>query len=209
LKPDGLVSARLVARPGDGCKGIPVIVRCPKCKTASRLRVADGEQRATNYFCPACRKIVLVDLRQGEIKPSPSVDSDEKTEHRKKVLVADDNERVRTFSVVLLRDAGYEALEAEDGLQAFNLIREKHPDLILLNLMLPLMTGYDIIEKIRNDTRIEEIPILLMSDVVSEREVFGTLDTFGIAGFMDKRHLKDSLVSRVQDILSKSDHPPA
>ncbi len=126
-----------------------------------------------------------------------------------KILVADDNERVRAFASGLLRAAGHDVLEAEDGVQALNLIKEKHPDLILLNLMLPLMTGYDVVEETQKDERIKGTPILLMSEVVSEKEVLGTLEAAGIVGFLDKRRIKESLVSRVQDILSKQAHRAA
>jgi CheY-like chemotaxis protein len=171
--------------------------------------VAVGEPRVTNYFCPSCRKIVLVDLLQDKIKPSPNADSPKrKIERKKQILVADDNERVRTFAVGLLRAGGYDVLEAEDGLQALALTKEKRPDLIVLNLMLPLMTGYDLIEEIKKNTRIKDTPIVLMSDVVSEREVFGTLDASDIVGFIDKRQIKDSLVLRVQECLQKSGPQP-
>ena len=186
-----------------------MFLRCPKCRVVSRLSKVVSKPRVGNYICPACQNEVRIEMSRDEVESTSSADSVEKSGHKKVILVADDNERVRTFVFGLLRSAGYDVLEAEDGLQALNLIKEKHPDLILLNLMLPLMTGYDVVEETQKDERLKGTPILLMSDVVSEREVFGTLDSSGIVGFLDKRQIKDTLVPRVQEILSKQAHQVA
>ena len=123
-----------------------------------------------------------------------------------KILVAEGDVTARTFTAGLLRAASYDVLEAEDGPQAVCMIKEKRPDLILLNLMLPLMTGYDVVEWTQKDERIKGTPILLTSAVVSEKEVLGTIDTSSIVEFIERRQIMLTLVSRVQGILSKQAH---
>ncbi|MCJ2563534.1 MAG: hypothetical protein LN417_05545, partial [Candidatus Thermoplasmatota archaeon] len=141
----GLVSPAVVLPCGDGRWGVPMLVKCPKCRAVSRIHVAVGDPPVTNFFCPTCQKIVLMDLLRDEVKSTSSADTVEKIEHRKKILVADGNARVRAFAAGLLRAANCDVLEAEDGPQAVCLINAKRPDLILL-----------------------------MSEVVSEKEVLGT-----------------------------------
>ena len=177
-----------------------MLVRCPKCQSVSRPVSSVGQSRSIDYFCPHCQKIVRIDLARDEAKPSSSTDPTEETKPSK-ILVADDNVRVRTFAVSLLRDNSYDVLEAEDGPQALNLIKEKHPDLILISLMLPLMTGYDVIEEIQKNGRTKGTPVILMSDAVSQKEVLGTLGSSGIVGFINKRQIRDSLLSRVREFL--------
>ena len=58
-----------------------------------------------------------------------------------KILVTDDNPEIRLMSTMLLRRAGYEVLEASTGQECLDIVRVHHPDLVLLDVMLPDMTG--------------------------------------------------------------------
>src|SRR5207245_6338460 len=103
-----------------------VVVRCPHCKNVIRLREVDGQSRVIKYLCSNCQEIVRIDLLQDEVKSSSSADSFEKTEHRKKILVADDTVTVRKVAARLLASAGYDVLEAEDSRQALDLVQNEH-----------------------------------------------------------------------------------
>ena len=177
-----------------------MIVRCPGCKTEIRLREVDGHSRVIKYLCSNCQEIVRIDLVQDEIKTSSTSASYEKTEHRYKVLVADDTVTVRKVAARLLIDAGYEVLEAEDGREALDLVRKEHPDLIVLDLLMPKMTGFDVLREIKKTGRIKETPILIMSGVF-KKDVLDFLQASGVAGFVDKEQIQDSLVFRVQQLL--------
>jgi CheY-like chemotaxis protein len=178
-----------------------LVVRCPHCKNVIRLREVDGESRIIKYLCSNCEEIVRIDLVQDEVKSSSTADSFEKTEHRKKVLVADDTLTVRRVAADLLARAGYEVIEAVDGKQALELVQNEHPDLILLDLLMPKMTGFDVLREIKKMGRIRETPILIMSGVF-KKDVLDFLHAAGVAGFLDKERIKDSLLFRVQQILA-------
>ncbi len=187
---------RLVA-----CGKVPLVVRCPHCKNTIRLREMDGQSRVIKYLCNNCQEIVRIDLVQDEVKTSSSHDSFEKTEHRKKILVADDTVTVRKVAAHLLVAAGYDVLEAEDGRQALDLVQNEHPDLVLLDLLLPKMTGFDVLREIKKIGRVKETPVLVMSGVF-KKDVLDFLHTVGIAGYLDKDQIKESLLLRVQQILA-------
>lgn len=178
-----------------------MVVRCPHCKTVIRLREVDGQSRVVKYLCNTCQEIVRIDLVQDEVKSSSSADSFEKTEHRRKILVADDTATVRKVAARLLAAAGYDVLEAEDGRQALELVQNEHPDLILLDLLMPKMTGFDVLREIKKIGRVKETPILIMS-AVFKKDVLDFLHAAGVAGFLDKEQIKDSLLFRVQQILA-------
>lgn len=120
-----------------------------------------------------------------------------------KILVADDEEPIREIAGALLGPAGYDVLEASDGEQALSLVYEKHPDLILLDLMLPQMTGFELIQRISKDPQIAKIPILVMSGLVSGEGTDPTIYELDVAGFIEKTKLAGSLVPRVREILSR------
>ncbi|HKB08675.1 MAG TPA: response regulator [Candidatus Polarisedimenticolia bacterium] len=178
-----------------------MVVRCPHCKNEIRLREMDGQSRVIKYLCSNCQEIVRIDLVQDEVKTSSSHDSFEKREHRKKILVADDTLTVRRVAAHLLAAAGYDVLEAEDGRQALDLIQNEHPDLVLLDLLLPKMTGFDVLREIKKIGRVRQTPVLVMSGVF-KKDVLDFLRAVGVAGFLDKDQIKDSLLVRVQQILA-------
>jgi len=178
-----------------------VVVRCPHCKSVIRLREVDGQSRVIKYLCNECQEIVRIDLLQDEVKTSSTSDSFEKTEHKKKILVADDTITVRKVAARLLEEAGYDVLEAADGRQALDLVQKEHPDLILLDLLMPKMTGFDVLREVKKAGRTRETPILIMSGVF-KKDVMDFLQASGVAGFLDKEQIKDSLLFRVQQILT-------
>jgi CheY-like chemotaxis protein len=180
--------------------GVCVVVRCPDCKTEIRLREVDGHSRVVKYLCSNCQNVVRIDLVQDEIKSSSTSDSYEKIEHKKKVLIADDTATIRKIAARLLSSAGYDVVEAGDGREALNLVQKEHPDLILLDLLMPKMTGFDVLREIKKNERLKETPILIMSGVF-KKDVLDFLQASGVAGFVDKEQIRESLLFRVQQVL--------
>ena len=79
------------------------------------------------------------------------------------VLVVEDSEDNREILRYVLRASGYGVLEAANGKQAVEICREKHPDLILMDLSMPVLDGYSAAEQIRHIEDLEEIPIIAVS----------------------------------------------
>ena len=120
-----------------------------------------------------------------------------------KILVTDDEEPIREIAKELLIRAGHEVLEATDGEQALSMAYEKRPDLILLDLIMPKMTGFEFILRIGKDPQVSKIPILVMSALVSGEGTDPTIYELDVAGFIDKTEMTTSLVSQVEEILSR------
>ena len=80
----------------------------------------------------------------------------------KKILIVEDGEMNRDLLVQLLED-DYELIEATDGRQGLKMAAEEKPDLILLDISLPEMDGYEVTEKIREDERLKETPIITVT----------------------------------------------
>ena len=104
-----------------------MLVRCPQCGEETRRRDYSAEERVVRFLCPACDCIVRLDLAMDEIRSSSAATSYERTEHPKKVLVADDAELVRKLVTELLEDAGYDVCQAADGEETLKRVREEHP----------------------------------------------------------------------------------
>ena len=121
-----------------------------------------------------------------------------------KILIADDEAPIREIASDLLNSAGYEVLAASDGEQALRLVYNEHPDLILLDLMLPKMTGFHVLQEIRKDSRVRNTPVLILSVLVAGSDTDASIHDLDVAGFMDKTEFADSLVLCVKEILHKT-----
>lgn len=180
-----------------------MIVRCPKCKEENRLRDYSAGERVVSFLCPSCNSIVKLDLAQDEVQSSSAATHFGRTERSKTILIADDTETVLGLVAGMLKGADFEVVTARDGLETLSLARDLHPDLILLDLLMPKMTGFDVLREIQKDERIREIPVLVMSGVYKE-DIVAFLQNLGAQGFIDKETLQDNLIFRVKSILTEN-----
>ena len=88
------------------------------------------------------------------------------------ILVADDNAFSRELMRELLEPSGHVVLEAANGLDALNLIRSGVPELVFLDLQMPLQDGFGVIRELRNDRRFQNLPVVAVtaSAMIGDRE---------------------------------------
>ena len=119
-----------------------------------------------------------------------------------KIVIAEDETDVREMIAFMLRFAGYEVFEADNGQTACELSKTKQPDLILLDVRMPVMTGYDACRIIKNDPETSKIPVAFVSAKGLENEI-----AMGYASGADDYIVKpftiDQLLNRVNAILNK------
>jgi response regulator RpfG family c-di-GMP phosphodiesterase len=115
-----------------------------------------------------------------------------------KVLVTDDNAEIRLISTMLLRRAGYEVLEASTGQECLDSLWVHHPDLVLLDVILPDMTGTQVCRQIKSDENLKDIFVILTSGIriSSENQAEG-LD-IGADGYIVKPIPNKEFLARVQ-----------
>jgi DNA-binding response OmpR family regulator len=115
-----------------------------------------------------------------------------------KVLVTDDGPEIRLMSTMLLRRAGYEVLEASTGQECLDVVQVHHPDLVLLDVMLPDISGIQVCRQIKNDESLKDIFVILASgiQVSSEHQADG-LDV-GADGYIIKPIPNKEFLARVQ-----------
>ena len=108
-------------------------------------------------------------------------------EDRKKflILVVDDMWQNRSFLIDLLEPLGFEILEAKNGVEALTLAREHHPDLILMDMVMPLMDGFECSRQIRQDPNIKDTVIIAVSASVFAHHQQACLDV-GCNAFLPK-----------------------
>ncbi len=118
-----------------------------------------------------------------------------------KILVAEDERDIRELIVFSLRYGGYEVLEATNGVEAVKVARDEGPDLILMDVRMPRMTGYEACQKLRDMPETASIPIVFLSAKGQETEIQQGLEA-GATEYILKPFAPDELVKRVGKILN-------
>lgn len=86
-----------------------------------------------------------------------------------KILVAEDDKDIRNLLVDILDDVGYEAPEAKNGADAVEQIQSSQPDLLLLDLMMPVMDGFEVLNRLRDNPETRDMPVVILSAVPSRK----------------------------------------
>jgi CheY-like chemotaxis protein len=118
-----------------------------------------------------------------------------------RVLVVDDEPDVLLLCRLNLQQRGHELIEASEGVRALELARERHPDVIVLDLMMPGVTGYDVLEALQADDATSDIPVLVLTakSLRADRERSHGL---GASAFLTKPFLPNELCEMVDSLLS-------
>jgi DNA-binding response OmpR family regulator len=119
-----------------------------------------------------------------------------------RIVVADDEPDIRRLVSFTLRRRGYEVLEAENGEEALALVRAEQPDLVVLDVMMPRMTGHEVARALRSSPETAEIPILMVSAKGQEVEVRDGLAS-GASGYLIKPFAPRDLADRVGALLAE------
>ena len=119
-----------------------------------------------------------------------------------KIVIAEDEPDIRELIAFTLRFAGHEVFAGCNGQEGYDLTKSEHPDLVLFDVRMPKMTGYDACRKVKADPETAHIPVIFLSAKGQENEI-----AQGIAAGADEYLLKpfapDQLTERIKSILSK------
>ena len=118
----------------------------------------------------------------------------------KTVLIADDEPNILISLEYLMKREGYRVVVAHDGQEACELITREHPDLVLLDVMMPKKTGFDVCHEIRANDAFKTMPILLLTAKGRDTDVAKGL-ALGANDYMTKPFSTKELAQKVRDLL--------
>jgi len=119
---------------------------------------------------------------------------------KKKIVLAEDNSTLSLLLKFRLEKEGYELLMAEDGKKAIELIEKHNPELILTDIMMPFISGLEVISHVRNKLKVQT-PIVVFSAAGQEEMVLKAFN-LGANDFMGKPFSPNELVIRVKRLLT-------
>lgn len=118
-----------------------------------------------------------------------------------KILVVEDDKFLREMITRKLDREGYEVIDAVDGEKGEQKIKEEKPDMVLLDLILPGIDGFEVLERVKSDPATSEIPIIILSNLGQKSEVERGLK-LGAVDFLIKAHFTPAeIVSKVRETL--------
>lgn len=121
----------------------------------------------------------------------------------KKILIIEDDKFLRKIIAKKLAQDEYEIFEAVDGDEGIKLAKEKNPDLILLDLVLPSMDGFTVLYNLKKDKKSFKIPVIILSNLGQSEEISRGLK-LGAIDFLIKAHLTPGeIVERIKSATYK------
>ena len=123
-----------------------------------------------------------------------------KAESKTTILVVDDSVTVRKVTSRFLERQGLEVAIAKDGIDAIEILQETIPDLILLDIEMPRMDGFEVATQIRNNKRLQHIPIIMITSRTGEKHRKRAFE-IGVNDYMGKPFQENELLDKIQNLL--------
>lgn len=119
------------------------------------------------------------------------------------ILVAEDNPPMRNLIVQAFRRKGFEVHEAADGLAALKLIREKAPDLVMLDIQMPKVSGLSILEAMRRDARFRDTPVVMATARKSKQDIL-LAQKLKASAYILKPFKMEDVLAKVAELLASA-----
>jgi len=125
----------------------------------------------------------------------------------KTILVVDDERHIVRLVQVNLERAGYEVTTAYDGVEALEAVQAEIPDMIILDVMMPRMDGFEALKKLRADDKTKEIPVIMLTAKAQDADIFKGWSS-GVDSYLTKPFNPRELLAFVERIFQSLEHPP-
>jgi chemosensory pili system protein ChpA (sensor histidine kinase/response regulator) len=152
------------------------------------------------------RIVIILDMgslvrSEWRARPAETVVLDQR-DRRTFALVVDDSITVRRVTQRLLERNGMRVLTAKDGVDAVSLLQDNLPDIILLDIEMPRMDGYEVAAHVRNDPRLKEIPIVMITSRVSEKHRARAIE-LGVDDYLGKPYQESQLLDAIEPLVNR------
>jgi chemosensory pili system protein ChpA (sensor histidine kinase/response regulator) len=142
---------------------------------------------------------------RGRAQPVPVAPKD-KSDKRTFAMVVDDSITVRRVTQRLLERNGMRVLTARDGMDAVTLLQDNIPDVILLDIEMPRMDGYEVAAHVRNDPRLKDVPIIMITSRVGEKHRARAIE-LGVDDYLGKPYQEAQLLDAIAPLVERRRGP--
>lgn len=117
------------------------------------------------------------------------------------VMVVDDSVTVRKVTSRLLERQGMDVIVAKDGIEAIAMLQERHPDVMLLDIEMPRMDGFEVARQVRRDERVQDLPIIMISSRTGEKHQEHAAE-LGVNRFLGKPFQENELLATIDSLVN-------
>ena len=119
-----------------------------------------------------------------------------------RILTVDDSRMMREMLLMALRGAGFDVIQAEDGEHGIEVLAANGADVIITDINMPNLNGFDLFQAIKTDERLQQLPVLMMTAQTHEGYATRAIQS-GTAGYIVKPFTQAELEEKVQEILGR------
>ncbi len=124
----------------------------------------------------------------------------------RKILVVDDERHIVRLVQVNLERAGYEVAVAYDGIEALEMLAQERPDMLILDVMMPRMDGFEVLKKLQADDATKDIPIIMLTAKAQDADIFKGWSS-GVSSYLTKPFNPRELLTFVERIFQSLEEP--
>ena len=125
-----------------------------------------------------------------------------------RIFVIDDDPELLMMVGMILRRAGHETILASDSIEGTERLISENPDLLILDLMMPHMSGFEVCRKIRSTDKVSDLPIMILTARIQESDREAAFES-GATDYMTKPITSRQLISRITALLSPTENLPS
>jgi len=149
------------------------------------------------------REQLALGLNRAILLDTAPVAPAEEDQVEKVVMVVDDSVTVRKVTGRFLEREGFRVITAKDGVEALQLLQDHIPDVMLLDIEMPRMDGFEVAKNIRTSSRLRDIPIIMITSRTGEKHREHAFE-LGVDKYMGKPYQEDLLLSNIQELIKSS-----
>lgn len=121
----------------------------------------------------------------------------------KKILFIEDESALQKTFGDILKQGGYEMISALDGEIGFNLAKTKKPDLILLDLVLPRMHGFEVLKKLKKEPETKEIPVIVLTNLEKMEDVEQAVKLGAVAYLVKAQYTIEEVIEKIKKAIKE------
>jgi len=160
------------------------------------------------YVIPILNTLELVHRKPKKIQLTQAYQQQLKRiqTHKAMIMIVDDSITIRKITKALLRSHDYDVITAKDGMHALEVLSTQTPDIMLLDIEMPRMDGFELLSNLRNTKTWQNLPVIMISSRTAEKHR-RYAEAVGVNKFMGKPYQESELLASIQQLLEQTSSP--
>ena len=174
--------------------------KCPRCGTGMVLqKAAISSSRQSLLYCQKCQTTIFLDSGKDQDQPGLQ----ENSSHKPKILLVDDDTDLLTVLDMQFKTSGFDTVLASNGEEAYAKLVETTPDLVMTDIFLPTIDGWELSTKIRHSSELGYIPIIMITGIYTGPEFKAKALEHGVNAFVTKPYNQETLLNIANHLIEQ------